>query len=37
MLGYIVVATQTEMDNWTRFGLFDSLRELGVAKQEEAL
>lgn len=32
MLGYIVVATQGEIDNWIRLGLTDSLRELGVPK-----
>ncbi|GIC92878.1 uncharacterized protein Aud_009353 [Aspergillus udagawae] len=37
MLGYIAVATRKEIDNWIRLGLTDSLRELGVAKQEEAL
>lgn len=37
MLGYIAVATQKEIDNWIQLGLTDSLRELGVAKQEEAL
>lgn len=37
MLGYIAVATRKEIDNWIQLGLTDSLRELGVAKQEEAL
>lgn len=37
MLGYIVVATRKEIDNWIRLGPTNSLRELGVAKQEEAL
>lgn len=37
MLGYIVVATQNEIDNWIALGPTDCLRELGVAKQEDAL
>ena len=37
MLGYIVVATKEEIDNWIRLGPTKSLRELGVARQEEAL
>ncbi|KAJ5259571.1 hypothetical protein N7478_012552 [Penicillium angulare] len=32
MLGYIVVATQREIDNWIRLGLTGSLGELGVPK-----
>ncbi|GKZ29573.1 hypothetical protein AbraIFM66950_005605 [Aspergillus brasiliensis] len=37
MLGYIVVATQKEIDNWVRLGLTDSLRQLGVARQGDNL
>ncbi|KAL7916707.1 ATP adenylyltransferase domain-containing protein [Trichoderma velutinum] len=32
MLGVIAVATRTEMDNWIRLGLSESLKELGVPK-----
>ncbi|KAJ5887933.1 hypothetical protein N7495_007974 [Penicillium taxi] len=34
MLGYIVVSTQKEIDNWIRIGLTDSLKVVGVPKWE---
>lgn len=33
MLGYIAVATETEIDTWVRLGLRKSLGQLGVAKE----
>lgn len=36
MLGYVAVATQKDIDNWIQLGTTSSLRELGVAKQDEA-
>ncbi|KAF5661384.1 ATP adenylyltransferase II [Fusarium heterosporum] len=33
MLGIIAVATESEIDNWKRLGMADSLKHLGVAKE----
>ncbi|KAF4993184.1 hypothetical protein FGRMN_6669 [Fusarium graminum] len=33
MLGIIAVATESEIDNWKRLGMTDSLKHLGVAKE----